>query len=117
MLNDTGSSVQTFYDTDLVALGIPANYVGYGPLIQVTTANGVVWRRQISFQIQLLTPQGDLASNWILERGAITPAVPGAVRLSGDGIRQELYFATAPGNQHLYVASKKNGIVTQLPVI
>jgi hypothetical protein len=28
-----------------------------------------------------------------------------------------LYFATAPGNQHLYVAKKKNGIIEQLPVV
>ncbi|EGC46060.1 conserved hypothetical protein [Histoplasma capsulatum var. duboisii H88] len=67
------------------------SYVGFGPPTFIATANGIVQPRQIAFDTQLLTPQGDAASVWIREYGVETPAVPGAVRLSDDGIRQALY--------------------------
>ncbi|EGD97710.1 hypothetical protein TESG_05111 [Trichophyton tonsurans CBS 112818] len=117
LLNDTGSNTLTVFDTDITALGIPPTYMGYGADVLITTAGGTLRRRQISVEIQLLDSQGNAVSDWILEAGIVTPATAGATRLSGDGIRQSLYFATAPGNQHLYVAEKKNGIITQLPVI
>ncbi|EGC47208.1 conserved hypothetical protein [Histoplasma capsulatum var. duboisii H88] len=117
MLNDTGSNALTVFDTDLVALAIPPTYMGFGGNTQITTAGGSVIRQQITVEIQLLDSQGNAVSDWILEEGIVTPAVIGGVRLSGDCIRQSLYFATAPGNQHLYVAEKKNGIVEQLPVV
>ncbi|KAK9364756.1 hypothetical protein V1509DRAFT_635331, partial [Lipomyces kononenkoae] len=49
----------------------------------------------------------------------ITVPEPGGpqCRLSGSAMRNFLYFATAPGNSTLYVAKKKNGIISQLPVI
>ncbi|WEW56265.1 hypothetical protein PRK78_001707 [Emydomyces testavorans] len=117
MLNDTGSNTMTIFDTDLTALSIPPTYRGFGVNIPVATAVGIVLRQQISVEIQMLDSKGDPVSDWILERAIVTPAATGAARLSGDGIRQRLYFATAPGNQHLYVAEKKNGIVEQLPVV
>ncbi len=59
---------------------------------------------------------GTAASDWITELGVIISQ--GQVRrLSGPSIRDHFYFATAPGNQHLYVAEKKNGIMAQLPVV
>lgn len=117
MLNDTGSTAQSVFDSDVLELGLPNNYVGYGPETLVTTANGVVPRRRIAVEVQLLTPQGGIASDWIREYGVLTPSTPGSVRLSGSGIRGALYFATAPGNEYLYVAAKKNGIIDQLPVV
>lgn len=36
--------------------------------------------------------------------------------LSGATMRNYLYFATAPGNNRLFVSQKKNGIVASLPV-
>ncbi|OAL75712.1 hypothetical protein A7D00_1312 [Trichophyton violaceum] len=117
LLNDTGSNTMTVFDTDITALGIPPTYMGYGADVLITTAGGTLRRRQISVEIQLLDLQGNAVSDWILEAGIVTPATAGVTRLSGNGIRQSLYFATAPGNQHLYVAEKKNGIIKQLPVI
>lgn len=32
-------------------------------------------------------------------------------------MRRVLYFATAPGNDQLYVSVKKNGLVSQLPAV
>ncbi|KGY15551.1 hypothetical protein PABG_11544 [Paracoccidioides brasiliensis Pb03] len=117
MLNDTGSNTLTVFDTDLAALAIPLTYMGFGARVPIITAGGMVRRQQITVEIQLLDSQGNAVSDWILEEGIVTPAAAGVGRLSGDGIRQSLYFATAPGNQHLYVAEKKNGIIEQLPVV
>lgn len=36
---------------------------------------------------------------------------------SGGGIRRHLYFARSPGDEHLYVAEKRDGIIAQLPVV
>ncbi|OJD26154.1 hypothetical protein ACJ73_02464 [Blastomyces percursus] len=107
MLNDTGSNTMTVFDTDLTALAIPPTYRGLGPEVPITTAGGTVTRKQIIIEVQLVDFQGNPVSEWIREGGIVAPADPGASRLSGDGIRQSLYFATAPGNQYLYVAAKK----------
>ncbi|KMP03836.1 hypothetical protein CIRG_03528 [Coccidioides immitis RMSCC 2394] len=117
MLNDTGSNTLTVFNTALLALAIPPDYLGFGANIPITTAGGMVRRQQITVEIQLLDSQGNAVSDWVLKQGIVTPATTGACRLSGNGIRQSLYFATAPGNQHLYVAEKKNGIVEQLPAL
>ncbi|OAT00265.1 uncharacterized protein BDCG_16552 [Blastomyces dermatitidis ER-3] len=101
MLNDTGSDVLTVFDTDLTALAIPPTYEGFGTYVSVSTPNGIIIRQQVIVDIQLLDSQGNPVSDWIREEGVITPAALGVGRLSGDGIRQSLYFATAPGNQHL----------------
>lgn len=58
---------------------------------------------------------------WYSEDATIVPAAMVAAghthRLSGSGMRNYLYFATAPGNQTLFVSQKKNGIVDRLPVV
>jgi hypothetical protein len=51
---------------------------------------------------------------WYDEVGVIN-WTPGALRLSGFKMRMHLYFATAPGNQMLYISEKKHGIIKQLP--
>ena len=118
ILNDTGSNTLTVFDTDLVALGAHLTlYFGYGPLIPISTANGTVMRQKIWVETKLVHQDGREFSNWILEDGIIMPQTDDALRLSGRGIRKELYFATAPGNGYLYVAEAKNGIVTQLPAV
>ncbi|KAM5436677.1 hypothetical protein McanMca71_001793 [Microsporum canis] len=117
MLNDTGSNMLTVFDTDLIALAIPPTYGGFGSYVSMSTAGGQVQRQHIVVEVQLLDSQGNPVSDWVLEHGIVTPASLGTARLSGDGMRQYLYFATAPGNAHLYVAEKKNGIVQQLPVV
>jgi hypothetical protein len=62
---------------------------------------------------------GTVASSWFREAAVsalIHPEVP-QYRLSGNAMRICLYFSTAPGDVTLYIAEKKNGIVTQLPVM
>ncbi|KKZ65418.1 hypothetical protein EMCG_08752 [[Emmonsia] crescens] len=65
-------------------------------------------------QIQILNMNGVEVTPWFSERAVITPNQAGLARLSGMAMRYQLYFAAAHGNANLYVAVKKNGIVTQL---
>ena len=76
-----------------------------------------MFRDKIVIEIQVVDPQGEAITPWFMENAIISPDMPGLQRLSGLAIRNHLYFATAPGNNMLYVAKKKNGIVTQLPVV
>jgi len=73
----------------------------------------------IEIDLQMLDNAGESISPWFTETCVIYPAheMPGAVRLSGAAMREYVYFATAPGNDTLYVAEKKNGITSQLPVM
>ena len=94
-MNDTGSDIQTIFPTDLAALGYyRLAYQGHLGMLPIGTA---------------ITP-------WFMEVAVITPVQPGQYRLSGSAMRDHLFFATAPGNANLFVAQKKSGIVTQLPV-
>ena len=62
---------------------------------------------------------GTAISPWFREVALIKTVLPGvpSLRLSGNAMRNHFYFATAPRNTTLYVAKKKNGIVTQLPIV
>lgn len=117
ILNDTGSTVQSVLQTDLAAMGLNPQYGGLGPAIVVQTANGPVNRQSIFVELQLMRADGTAVSGWIRELGLITPPGAAQMRLTGAGIRNHLYFATAPGNQNLYVAEKKNGIMSELPAL
>jgi hypothetical protein len=118
--NDTGSTRQTIFTTDLTNLHYDRNtYRGRRGNTTVATANGLVDRERIVIEIQLLTADGTALSPWFREVALIKSIAPGvpSVRLSGNAMRDYLYFATAPGNTTLYVAKKKNGLVTQLPIV
>lgn len=111
--------MQTIFTTDLINLHYnPNTYQGRMGVIPVATANGVVAREWIMIEIQLIKANGTIASPWFRESALITPVQPGPqYRLSGTAMRNRLYFATAPGNTTLFISEKKNGIVTQLPVV
>ena len=118
-MNDTGSNVQTIFPTDLAALGYDQlTYQGLlGPLC-IETANGVVFQEVIVIEMQIVKADGTAITPWFSENAVITPLQAGIQdRLSGNAMRNHLYFATTPGNASLFVAEKKNGIITQLPVV
>ncbi len=116
ILNDTGSTIQTVFRNDLIAMGAHlVQYHGYGHIVQIGTANGNVNGRSIWVETRIMNGTG--ASDWFFELGVIMPQGQISTRLTGSQIRNHFYFATAPGNQHLYIAEKKNGIVAQLPAI
>ena len=54
-------------------------------------------------------------TDWLTEDFVIRPWVPDTLVLSGGEVRHHLFFATAPGNQLLYVAGRKNGLTELLP--
>lgn len=116
LLNDTGSTSQSVFQSDLSTLGLTPQYGGLGNIVSVVTANGQVDQRSIWIQVQLLRTDGTAVSDWIDEMGIISTE-PETTRLTGDLIRNHLYFATAPGNQYLYVAEKAHGILSQLPKV
>jgi hypothetical protein len=118
-MNDTGSNVLTIFTTDLTALRYDQyTYQGRLGTYPVGTANGVTLRERIVIEIQITRANGTAITPWFRENAVITPLQPGIQdRLSGNAMRNHLYFATAPGNANLFVAEKKNGIVSQLPVV
>jgi len=72
----------------------------------------------IDIEMQVIKADRTAITGWFEGQAVITPPLAGMqYRLSGSMIRDHLYFATAPGNATLYVATKKNGIITQLPVV
>ena len=117
-MNDTGSDIQTIFPTDLAALGYyQIAYQGHLGTVPIGTANGVVSRMRIEIEMQITKANGTAITPWFMEVAVITPVQPGQYRLSGSAMRDHLFFATAPGNANLFVAQKKNGITTQLPVV
>lgn len=121
IVNDTGSNMMSLFDSDLIAMGIqrvnsgPNPYLAWGIPMPILTANGIVNRDSLTIQIQLQKQDTTAASEWIREGAVVVPQQGN--RLSGGEIRNNFYFATAPGNQHLFVAEKKNGIISQLPAV
>ena len=118
-MNDTGSSIQTLLSTDLAALGYnPLTYRGHRGVTNLRTAGGVMRRRRIVIETQVIKADGTAITPWFRQDAVVLPRPSGIqYRLSGRAIRDHLYFATAPGNANLFVAQKKNGITTQLPVV
>ena len=117
-MNDTGCSIQTLFSTDLTAVGYDQlTYRGHKGTADIGTANGVVSRRRIAIETQILKADGTAITPWFGQNAVVLPQSGIQYRLSGRAIRDHLYFATAPGNANLFVAQKKNGIVTQLPVV
>src|SRR5438046_1511236 len=97
ILNDTGSTLQTVFDNDLVLLRYnPQTYQGNMGQLYVQTANGVAGRQWVLVEMQLRKPDGTpAASDWFVESSVITPFGPTQTRLSGSELRSHLYFATA----------------------
>ena len=116
-MNDTGCSIQTVFSTDLAALGYnQLTYRGHRGTAAMRTANGLIRRRRIESQI--ITEDGTTITPWFRKTAVVTPLQPGIqYRLSGNAMQNHLYFATARGNANVFVAEKKNGITTQLPVV
>lgn len=95
----------------------PSTYLGPCRPCDLITANGIATRTEIDIEMQIVKVDGTAITDWFGERAIITPPTETRARLSGSAMRNHLYFATAPGNNNLFVAVKENGIVTQLPVV
>ena len=115
VLNDTGSSILTVFDTDMGCLGDRQWYTGQLGHVAGRNANGMmsVYPR-IHVQVQLRRDDGSPRSDWIDEWAVVKPSMPNVPRLSGVGIREDLYLGTAPGNTVLAVAATKGGMSSLL---
>ena len=79
------------------------------------TANGIVQRHMLMVENATSRPP---YARLFFETAVQTDYVLGNnVRLSGWQMRRHLYFGTSPGNNHLYVAEKENGLVRQFPTV
>lgn len=115
--NDTDSNLLTLFDSDLAVLQF--NQTLHNNALQgiqlITTAAGQVYQSVISIEMQIVTSSLEELTPWFEEIAVIQQDGPDAIRLSGARMRDHLYFATAPGNHHLYVAQKKAGLMRLLP--
>ncbi|KFY93683.1 hypothetical protein V498_04305, partial [Pseudogymnoascus sp. VKM F-4517 (FW-2822)] len=108
VMNDSGSDALTIFDTDLLQLGGVGAYRGWCGIADISSANGAVDHcLLVMVEVQLV--QDDLTpwTPWIEELAIVRQVQPGLLRLSGAGIRERLYFGTAPGNH--FVARREAG--------
>ncbi|MBE3045094.1 hypothetical protein IMZ48_21580 [Candidatus Bathyarchaeota archaeon] len=122
--NDTGSQVQTIYTHDFAYLDgpLPGRHILRPMPVPITTPNGITQMPTVSMDIRIVNhdPNGEpkALTDWLRETFVIRDRVGDqTLLLSGTAMRGKLYFATAPGNDQLFVSVKKNGIVSQLPAV
>lgn len=101
--------------SDLTSLGITKQNYRWAGQVTVMTANKSIERDWLQVDIQLRNQNGAPVSEWIMEDVAVVDDGDDVDRLSGEQIRNHLYFATSPGNQYLYISDTKTGIMQQLP--
>jgi hypothetical protein len=115
VMNDTGSSILSLFDTDMQHLGSFQGYTGRLGQVEVRSANGMIDRYpRIHVQVQLMRDDDSPWSGWIDEWALVKPSSPNVPRLSGIGMRDILYLGTAPGNNLLAVAATKGGLTSLL---
>lgn len=117
VLYDTGSSILTLFQADLVRLGIGdiVNYTGFSGRVPVQIASGeVIQYNLILIQIKLVDPETQQESTWMNEKAIVKSIVPGLPRLSGTAVKK-MYLATAPGFQKLAVSSNRREILDIIP--
>ena len=86
----------------------------------IVSANGLSRLQRVDLELcitkfDMIVNQFIPMTDWFTEKFVIRPFTPFTYLLSGNKMRQHLFFATAPGNQTLYVAGRKNGLYDILP--
>ncbi|KAI7774253.1 hypothetical protein LA080_009030 [Diaporthe eres] len=125
-INDTGSNVQSLRRSDWNALKTAT----MSPQIaQMLTATGPEPVENVFLEVRIVKPEVTRNSQGQeLRTGQYVPLTlwypellrivnDGDTLLSGENMRNYLYFATAPGNETLYVSQRKQAIVDGLPVV
>ena len=115
--NDTGSDVLTVFRSDLAMLQFdPARHGGALQGSQLLdTPIGFVPGTFLEVEMQVLTSSLVELTPCFVEMAVIKADSMGAARLSGQRMRQYLFFGTAPGNDRLYVAQEKAGLIRDMP--
>lgn len=111
--NDTGSTIQTVFTSDLANLNYDEStyhaVIGYESII---TAAGPVIRLSIGIELMIVDTDRNRMTPWFKERAIVvdnTTSSFGLERLSGRQIRRELYFATDRQNK-LFMGLSKNAV-------
>ena len=86
--------------------------VGQAP---INTANGIVLRDKMKMEMKIVSVAGQELTPWFIEDAIVQPVVSGSLRLSGNAMRQYLFFATPKGNDRLYVSQRKAGLIRDIP--
>ncbi|KAI9771803.1 MAG: hypothetical protein M1840_001573 [Geoglossum simile] len=114
-MNDTGSTILTLFDVDMLHLGDIQGYAGWAGPVVVSNADGAIGVYPTIFvQVQPVRDDNSPWCGWINEKAIVRPIGPGIPRLSGTGIRDVLYIATAPGNHFLAVSTTRGGLASLL---
>lgn len=122
-MNDTGSDIQTLYAADYLVLST-ALFKNIGLYLwttpcNISTANGSVRLPTTIIQISVIAPTGDPANpykvimDWEDQQVVIMPT--GSPCLSGDTMRNHLFFCTPKGNHALYIADCKTTLMKNMP--
>jgi hypothetical protein len=116
VLNDTGSNLLNVWDNHAASMGIDKpTYTQYRAPVAVDTAAGTTYRTKTKVQICVMDLTQVPLSDWFEEDCVVVPQT--SPLLSGQNMRNELYFATAKGNRELFVGKTKNSIVMALPAL
>lgn len=117
MSNDTGSNFLTVSQLKVYWLGYNPWVHWTSPII-ISTANGIVCRQAIRLIIQILDCSGNGITEWFYEYAIIVPSLGASPRLSGNEMRKQLYFATAPRDiTHFHVLRAKTHLFRRLLVL
>lgn len=113
-MNDTGSNVQSLKRSDWNALNTLRKTPDTG---MVNTAIGLHTAEHVMMEMRVMTPTstGTYAplTVWFVENLRIVD--DDDVLLSGEVMRNHLFFATPPGNDHLIVARSRQTLMSLLP--
>ncbi|CAG8931552.1 unnamed protein product [Penicillium salamii] len=87
---------------------------GHSSSQYLSTANGPIWLAHFTIEMQIINAASVALTPWFEQLAVVKHWGPDKIRLSGDKMREHLFFATAPGNRTLYVSNKKAGLMRTL---
>jgi hypothetical protein len=115
MMNDTGSDIMTFFDTDFAMLGDLSLYVPNWESVFITDANGLqqeMFRTRV--EVQLIRDNGEAWGPIFLEWVVFRPYSFGMPRLTGLELRRNFFIGTGTDFSHLSIACTKGGMSSLL---
>jgi hypothetical protein len=113
-MNDTGSAIMTLFYSEAFDMGWQPEL--YPPdLVEIKSPDGTTLREYIYIVAQVCDDNGSPVTGWFMEEAVLRDFTGFETRLSGAGVRDLLYFGTAPGSSCLYMARTKFQLARILP--
>lgn len=66
-------------------------------------------------EMKIVSAAGQELTPWFIEDAVVQPILSGSLRLSGNAMREYLFFATPKGNHRLYASQRKAGLIRDIP--